>query len=77
VSDSAEGWCAVDNLGAFRVLICMGDRTDGQRMDDETDDGTHGFRGGFISHPDVLYYIGFSLGFRDYSVESPNTMLAI
>ncbi len=55
----------------------MGDRTDGQRMDDETDDGTHGFKGGFISHPDVLYYIGFSLGFRDYSVESPNTMLAI
>jgi hypothetical protein len=36
----------------------MDDRTDGQRMDDGTDDGTHGFRGGFISHPDVLYYIG-------------------
>jgi hypothetical protein len=27
-------------------------------MDDKTDDGTHGFRGGFISHPDILYYIG-------------------
>jgi hypothetical protein len=38
----------------------MGDRTDGQRMDDETDDGTHGFKGGFISHPDVLYYIGYT-----------------
>jgi hypothetical protein len=25
--------------------------------DDETDEGTGGFRGGFISHPDVLYYI--------------------
>jgi hypothetical protein len=34
----------------------MDDRTDGQR-DDGTDDGTHGFRGGFISHPDVFYYI--------------------
>ncbi len=22
-----------------------------------TDDGTHGFRGGFISHPDALYYM--------------------
>ncbi len=41
------------NLGASRVSIRMDDRTDGQR----TDDGTHGFRGGFISHPDVLYYI--------------------
>jgi len=28
-------------------------QTDGQRTDDRTDDGTHGFRGGFISHPDV------------------------
>jgi hypothetical protein len=35
----------------------MDDRTDGQREDDETDDGTPGFRGGFISHPDVLYYM--------------------
>jgi hypothetical protein len=26
----------------------MDDWTDGQRMDDGTDDGTHGFRGGFI-----------------------------
>jgi hypothetical protein len=39
----------------------MDDWTDGQRMDDGTDDGTHGFRGGFISHPDFLYYIGCSL----------------
>jgi hypothetical protein len=31
----------------------MDDRTDGQREDDET----HGFKGGFISHPDVLYYM--------------------
>jgi hypothetical protein len=53
VSDSAEGWCAASNLGASRVSICMDDRTDGQR-DDGTDDGTHGFRGGFISYPDVL-----------------------
>jgi len=50
VSDSAEGWCAVGNLGASRVSVRMDDRMDGQR----TDDGTHGFRGGFISHPDVL-----------------------
>jgi hypothetical protein len=42
VSDSAEGWCAAGNLGASRVLIRMDDRTDGQRMDDGTDDGTHG-----------------------------------
>ncbi len=47
---AAEGWCAAGNLGASRVSIRMDDRTDGQR----TDDGTHGFRGGFISHPDVL-----------------------
>jgi hypothetical protein len=59
VSDSAEGWCAAGNLGACRVSIRMDDRTDGQRTDDETDDGTHGFRGGFISHPDVLYYVGW------------------
>jgi len=57
VLDSAEGWCAAGNLRASRVSICMDDRTDGQREDDETDDGTHGFRGGFISHPDVLYYM--------------------
>ncbi len=59
LSDSAEGWCAcaASNLGASRVSIRMDDRTDGQRMDD----GTHGFRGGFISHPDVLYYIGYVL----------------
>ncbi len=49
-----------------RVSIRMDDRTDGQRMDDGTDDGTHGFRGGFISHPDVLYYIGLSLMFIIY-----------
>jgi len=48
----AEGWCAAGNLGAFRVSIRMDDRTDGQR-----DDETHEFRGGFISHPDVLYYM--------------------
>ncbi len=59
MSDSAEGWCAVGNLEASRVSICMDDQTDGQRMDDGTDDGTHRFRGGFISHPDVLYYIGW------------------
>jgi len=53
VSDSAEGWCAADNLGASRVSIRMDNRTDGQREDD----GTHGFRGCFISHPDVLYYM--------------------
>jgi hypothetical protein len=35
----------------------MNDRTDGQGTDDRTDDGTHSFRGGFISHPDVLYYM--------------------
>jgi hypothetical protein len=29
---------------------------DGQR-DDGTDDGIDGFRGNFISHPDVLYKI--------------------
>jgi hypothetical protein len=34
----------------------MDDRTDGQRVDG-MDDGTHGFTGGFISHPDVLYYM--------------------
>ncbi len=50
VSDSAEGWCAAGNLGASRVSIRMDDRTNGQR----TDDRTHGFRGAFISHPDVL-----------------------
>ncbi len=33
--------------------IRMDDWMDGQRTDDEM----HGFRGGFISHPDVLYYI--------------------
>jgi hypothetical protein len=59
VPDSPEGWCAAGNLGASRVSIHMDDRMDGQRMDDETDDETHGFRGGFISHPDVLYYIGY------------------
>jgi len=59
VLDSAEGWCAADNLGASRVSIRMDDRTDGQRTDDKTDDETHGFKGGFISHPDVLYYIGY------------------
>jgi hypothetical protein len=32
------------------VSIRMDDRTNGQR----TDDRTHGFRGAFISHPDVL-----------------------
>jgi hypothetical protein len=26
-------------------------------MDDKTDEGTHGFRGGFISHPNILYYL--------------------
>jgi len=51
----SRGWCAAGNLGASRVSIRMDDRTNGQR----TNDGTHGFRGGFISHPDVLYYIGF------------------
>jgi hypothetical protein len=30
--------------------------------------GTHGFRGGFISHPDVLYYIGFGLDFFIFSL---------
>jgi hypothetical protein len=35
----------------------MDDRMDGQREDDGTDDETHGFRGCFISHPDVLYYM--------------------
>jgi hypothetical protein len=35
----------------------MDDRTVGQSEDYGTDDGTHGFRGGFISHPDVLYYM--------------------
>ncbi len=59
MSDSGEGWCAAGNLETFRVSIRMDDRTDGQRMDDDTNDGTHGFRGGFISHPDVLYYIGY------------------
>jgi len=48
--DSVEGWCAAGNLKASRVLICMDDWTDGQKMDD----GMHGFKGGFISHPDVL-----------------------
>jgi hypothetical protein len=61
VSDSTEGWCAAGNLGASRVSIRMDDRTDGQRTDEGTDDGTHGCRGGFISHPDVLYYIGYSI----------------
>jgi hypothetical protein len=32
----------------------MDHRMDGQRRDDGTDDGTRGFRGGFISHPDIL-----------------------
>jgi hypothetical protein len=54
----SHSWWAAGNLGASRVSIRMDDRTDGQRMDDGTDDETHGFRGGFISHPDVLYYIG-------------------
>jgi hypothetical protein len=49
VSDSAEGWCAAGNLTASRVSIRMDNWTDGQRVD-----ATHGFRGGFISHPDVL-----------------------
>jgi hypothetical protein len=47
VSDSVEGWCATDNLGASRVLIRMDDWTDGQR-DDGTDSGKASF------HPDVL-----------------------
>jgi hypothetical protein len=47
VSDSVEGWCAVGNLGAFRVSIRMDDRTDGQR-DDGTDPGEVSF------HPDVF-----------------------
>ncbi len=51
VSDLAKGWGAADNLGASRVSIRMDNWTDRQR----TDDGTHGFRGGFISHPNVLY----------------------
>jgi hypothetical protein len=34
----------------------MDDWTDGQR-DDGMDDGPDGFRGGFISHPHVLYNI--------------------
>ncbi len=34
--------------------IRANDRTDGQRTDDGTDDETHGFRGGFIFHPDIL-----------------------
>jgi hypothetical protein len=55
VSDSAKGWCAGGNLEASRVSIRMDDRTDGQRDDDGTDDTTHEFKGGFISHPDVLY----------------------
>jgi hypothetical protein len=57
VSDSAKGWCAAGNLRAFRVSIRMDDRMDGQREDDGTDDRTHGFRGGFISHSNVLYYM--------------------
>jgi len=57
VSDLAEGWCVAGNLGASRVSIRMDDQTDGQR-DDGTDDGTHRFKAlGFISHPDVLYYM--------------------
>jgi len=42
------------------VSIRMDDWTDGQRddgMDDGMDDGPDGFRGGFISHPHVLYNI--------------------
>jgi hypothetical protein len=47
VSDSAEGWCAAGNLRASRVSIRMDDRTDGQREDDGTDDGTHGLWDGW------------------------------
>ncbi len=31
-----------------------------------TDDGTGGFRVGFISHPDVLYYIRYSTVYQHY-----------
>jgi len=60
VSDSVEGWLPGRGMvcsrqpRSFRVSIRMDHRTDGQRMDDGTDDGTRRFRGGFISHPDVL-----------------------
>jgi hypothetical protein len=47
VSNSAEGWCALGNLRASRVSICMDNWRDGQR-DDGTDDETHGFKGSFI-----------------------------
>jgi hypothetical protein len=50
VSNSVKGWCAAGNLGAFRVLIRMDDRMDGQR-DDRTDSGEASF------HPDVFYNI--------------------
>jgi len=49
------------------VSIRMDDRTDGQSMDD----GTHGYRGGFISHPHVLYYIGLSLMFHHLLCKAP------
>jgi hypothetical protein len=55
VSDSVEGWLPGRGMvcsrqpRSFRVSIRMDHRMDGQRRDDET----RGFRGGFISHPDV------------------------
>jgi len=60
VLDSVEGWLPGRGMvcsrqpGSFRVLIRMDHRMDGQRRDDGTDDETRGFRGGFISHPNVL-----------------------
>jgi hypothetical protein len=56
VSGLVEGWCAASNLGTSRCRFAW---TTG-RMDKgrtRMDDGTDGYRGGFISHPNVLYYI--------------------
>ncbi len=63
---SNSWWAESCSVRLSRGMVCsrqprsfQGVDPDGQRTDDGTVDGTHGFRGGFISHPNVLYYIGY------------------
>jgi len=61
VSDSLEGWLPGRGMvcsrqpRSFRGVAWTTGRMD--RGTTGTDDETSGFRGGFISHSDVLYYI--------------------
>jgi hypothetical protein len=55
VSDLAEGWCAAPGFFPSHYPLISARTT--RRMDigmTGMDDGTSGFRGGFISHPDVF-----------------------